>query len=214
MQDTLRWVIWGLGILVTGLGGFLAGYLKKKGENLARKEDLDDLIKEVRAVTTTTKKIEAEISSGVWDRQKRWEMKREVLFEAAKRMSEIEDALLSFSIVMKEDQKKAEEWKTHAPAEGEKLAWFQTRSERVTRWTKAATEFDESKLFITVVCGADSIKTFLELGILVSGLASDITKDAANYERRSVELHKKLFEAKKAIRKELEVDEKLQGVSK
>jgi hypothetical protein len=51
-------------------------YLKKKGENLATHEDIGKLIDQVRAVTITTKEIEASISDRSWNRQKHWEMKR------------------------------------------------------------------------------------------------------------------------------------------
>lgn len=40
----------------------MSGYGKKKGENLATKKDMKDVLKQVADVTTTTKKIEAEIS--------------------------------------------------------------------------------------------------------------------------------------------------------
>jgi hypothetical protein len=79
------------------IGSFLGSYLKKKGENLATHEDLDKLVEQVRAVTTTTKEIEAKISTDVWDRQKRWEMKREVLFEATRRLGAVEDSLISLN---------------------------------------------------------------------------------------------------------------------
>jgi len=49
----------------------------------------------VSAVTKATKEIETKISSDVWDRQKQWELKREILFDATKRLSEIENKLLS-----------------------------------------------------------------------------------------------------------------------
>jgi hypothetical protein len=39
------------------------------------------------------------MSVGVWDKQKRWEMKREVLFEVARRLSGVEDAMLSYETV-------------------------------------------------------------------------------------------------------------------
>ena len=64
------------------VGYFFKGYLTKKGENLASKEDVKDLVARLSAVTEATKRIEADISTGVWDKQKRWDMKREVLFEA------------------------------------------------------------------------------------------------------------------------------------
>jgi len=34
-----------------------------------------------------------EISDAAWNRQKRWELKREVLFDATKRLAEVSDAL-------------------------------------------------------------------------------------------------------------------------
>ena len=67
---------------------------KKKGENLATHEDIEKLKEQVRVVTTTTKEIEAKISTEVWDRQRRWEMKREVLFEASKSLARVCDALM------------------------------------------------------------------------------------------------------------------------
>jgi hypothetical protein len=55
------------------------------------------LVDQLRAVTTTTKEIEARISNDVWDRQKRWELKRDVLFEAARASTGLERALTKVS---------------------------------------------------------------------------------------------------------------------
>src|SRR6266404_3989380 len=79
------------------IGSYLASYLKKKGENLATREDLDKLVEQVRAVTTATKEIEAKISTDVWDRQKRWEMKRDLLFEATRRLAAVNDSLMNLN---------------------------------------------------------------------------------------------------------------------
>src|SRR2546425_12333594 len=84
-------------LLGSGIGSFLGAYLKRKGENLATHEDVDKLVKQVAAVTQTTKEIEAKISNEVWDRQRQWEMKKEVLFAAAKQISAMEDALLDLN---------------------------------------------------------------------------------------------------------------------
>src|SRR5258708_37592579 len=87
-------VAWALTTLVSAfIGSYLGAYLKKKGENLATHEDIDKILDHVRAVTITTKEIEAKISSDVWDHQKRWEAKRDALFEAVKKLSALEDAL-------------------------------------------------------------------------------------------------------------------------
>jgi hypothetical protein len=55
--------------LASGGGAYLGSYLKKKGENLASHEDIAKLVDQVSAVTTTTKQIEATISSEMWQRQ-------------------------------------------------------------------------------------------------------------------------------------------------
>jgi len=44
-------------------------YAQEKGKNLARAEDLDRILTEVRAVTASQKQIEAKISDQVWERQ-------------------------------------------------------------------------------------------------------------------------------------------------
>jgi hypothetical protein len=134
---------WGITFAVAGGGAYFGAYLKKKGENLATHEDMDKLVKQVEAVTRTTEEIKGEISRGLWDRQRRWDMKREVIFQAAKRLSEVDDALLSSSVVLKADLAKQAEWKLKAPTTGEELSWGELKSERMMRWMKASTEYDE-----------------------------------------------------------------------
>jgi hypothetical protein len=74
---------------------------------LATHEDIDKLVDQVRAVTQTTKEIEARISNEVWDRQKLWEMKREVVFDAMKRVVQADNALLSFACFLTWDRQRA-----------------------------------------------------------------------------------------------------------
>ena len=54
-----------LTFVVARLGACLGAYLKKKGENVATREDIDGLVEQVSAVTRTTKAIEAQISHEV-----------------------------------------------------------------------------------------------------------------------------------------------------
>jgi len=92
-------------ILLLFWRSFLPGYLNKKGENLATHEDIGKVLDQVRAVTTTTKEIEAKISNEVWDRQKRWELKRDAVFEGAKRVSSAYDAFSRVQSVYDTDLK-------------------------------------------------------------------------------------------------------------
>jgi hypothetical protein len=79
--------------IAAGLGAYFGPYLKKKGENLATKEDLQLIVDQVSAVTKTTEEINAQISNEVWDRQKRWEMKKEAAIDVMKATSALRHAL-------------------------------------------------------------------------------------------------------------------------
>jgi len=139
----------GLSLLGGWLGAYLGAYLKKKGENLATHEDIDKLVDQVRAVTQATKEIEAKISSDVWTRQKQWEMKREVVFDAMKRVIQADNALLSYSMILKVDHTEDE-------------AWVQTVHDRLVKWLDAANALDESRILVTVVCGEETKKALDE----------------------------------------------------
>jgi len=46
--------------------------------------------------TRVTNEIEAKISDEVWDRQKRWELKRDVLFEVARKLAAVDEKLVEY----------------------------------------------------------------------------------------------------------------------
>jgi hypothetical protein len=94
-----------LTIIGAGISAYFGAYLKKKGENLATHEDINKVLVEVRATTQATKEIEAKISDEVWDRQKRWELKREVLFEAMRRVADIDEVLNTLNAILQVELK-------------------------------------------------------------------------------------------------------------
>src|SRR5271168_3588938 len=74
-------IVWLLVTLVGSFGGaWFGAYFKKKGENLATREDVGEL-------TRITKEIEAKISDEAWDRQRAWELKRDVLLEGMRKLA-------------------------------------------------------------------------------------------------------------------------------
>ena len=185
---------------------YLKGYAEKKGENLATHEDIQKLVDQVKAVTEATKKIEAEISSGLWYRQKRWEMKREVLFEVAKRISVVEDSMLRVAILFKQDSNKQKEWETHEPSTDEQRDWNETKHERLRRWMKTKSEFEVSSAFVFIVCSKEAAEAIRNLGTFIIRLAARMTTIPDAYDSGQTELVKKILLARQAIRKELEVD--------
>lgn len=76
-------------VVSSGVGAFIGAYLKKKGENYATKEDIQILVAQVAAVTETTKRIEGTITH----EYRRWEIRKEVLFELLEKYGLLDDAL-------------------------------------------------------------------------------------------------------------------------
>jgi len=176
------------------LGAYLGGYLKKKGENLATHEDIGKLVDQVQAVTQATKEIEAKISSDVWTQQKQWEMKREVLFDAAKRIVELDNGLVSLDSLLRVDNPDGDQWAQH-------------RRDATLEWVETLKRFDEAKLLVAVVCSRETFLEFQKLGAVVAKLGQKLAnKDVKAYQESRGELAKSLLAAKFAIRKELGVD--------
>ena len=77
-------------MVAAAVAAYLGVYWAKRGQNKAIHQDLDKLLDQTNAVTQATKSIEAAISNEMWDRQKRWEIKRDVLFELIREFGSIE----------------------------------------------------------------------------------------------------------------------------
>jgi hypothetical protein len=199
MEKALIAALWILSVLASGFVGFIAAYLKKKGENLATHEDIGKVVDQVRAVTTTAKEIEAKISTEVWDRQKRWEMKRDVLFEATKRLTALEDALLALHTTRLAE-------KIHRkPDEPE---WFEAKAQSAKKWDEASGKFEETGLLISIVCGKDIKEASDSLRLFTRQIASEILKNEETiYIKSQQELIQKSVNMARAIRRELGTDE-------
>jgi len=183
--------------LVAGVGGYFGAYWKQKGKNLATHEDIDKLVDQVAAVTQTTKEIEAKISNEMWDRQKRWELKRDVLFQATKRLADAEDALLSIDSVLQVE--------TRENKDGD-LNWPQVKHERLVKWSNASSALDETKLFVGMVCDGETYEAFAEFNQLMGAVAVGITKDDANiYLKSRNEVLRKLLRVQETMRRELKI---------
>ena len=187
------WALMILPFVSAGVGAYLGSYLKKKGENLATHEDIEIVLDQVRKVTQTTKEIEAKISNEVWDRQKQWELKREVILAVAKGISQIDEALVGIEATLQVEQK------PNDPVFAEAVL------EKLVAWREASGTFDEARLLSSVVCSPETIEAVNALGMFTFKLAEQMSKnrDATIYRKSGGELAAKLFGAKTAIRKEL-----------
>lgn len=174
---------------------FLTGYSTKKGENLATREDIANVVKQVEAVTRTTEEIKAEVSAGIWDRQKQWEMKRDVLFEASKVLALVEDQLMQMQSVVSIAKKHVED-----------PDWMETWHERLVEWRNTVGALERTLGLVKVVCTPETTAALLKFRALTGTISGGLAKkDETAYDLQSEELMRRGFEVRVAIRKELGV---------
>ncbi len=192
LPEIEKLILWALTTLGSAfLGSYLGAYLKKKGENLATHEDIDKLVEQVSAVTTTTKMIEAKISDDVWRRQKHWELKRDVLFELMRKLRATNDALLHLRTVF------AKALQNQAP---------QNQAEASRKWLAAIGEFEEATLLLDAVCGRELSATCNDLTHHFLQLSKEITQfDQEKFDESQSKIFRLTWEVKNAIRKEFDL---------
>jgi hypothetical protein len=82
-----------LTVIGSGVAAYSGAYFKRRGEDQAITDGFAEVLRQTRETTQATKSIEAKISGEMWDRQKQWEMKREVIFDMRRKLSTVDDAL-------------------------------------------------------------------------------------------------------------------------
>jgi len=185
----------GLFALFAGMGGFIGAYLKRKGENLATHEDINQLVQQVRAVTTATKEIEAKISSEVWDKQKQWELKRDALFEVTKRIASVSDALFNMNITHFSPVVKGQELElTSRQVEASRKSW------------EAESSFDQATLLVNLVCGEEVNTLLRKFAETMRRSAKEISKRESTATESLKELRAQAASVTVAMRKEIGID--------
>ena len=154
----------GLSLVGGWAGAYFHGYLNKKGENLATHEDIDKLVDQMRAVTAATKEIESKIEGEAWDRQRLWELKRDVLFEINKAITEMVNSLAVLNGVVETDNttKGVPRW--------------EKRAETSKKFNEAASRFDDSAFRADLVCGRETVRQFYKFSIFMREVADEILK--------------------------------------
>jgi len=146
-------IAWGLTTLVGAfVGSYLAGYLKKKGENLATHEDFEKVLAEMRLVTQTTKEIEAKISDKAWDRQKHWELKRDAVYAVMQALGKADETLHFASVAEVESRKAADPNR-----------YRETTSDAWINFYSAIDDFDQKRALAMIICGKEMNDTLMAL---------------------------------------------------
>lgn len=163
------WVVALLAPMLSAAAGFyFGGYLSKKGEGLATREDLGKLVEQVRAVNTATKEIETSISNETWERRRQWELRRSILLEGAKGVGACFEALLEICWAYRSDKE---------PLLKGQAGNIDRRTKAAEEFARASQEFVTSTCFLVSLLGDKDLQQVLEqfgkltrrIGIEVSG---------------------------------------------
>jgi hypothetical protein len=141
--------------------------------------------------------------SDVWDRQKRWELKREVLFEATKIIAAADDALCSLSVVYSV-------WKKADKNDPTTESSFKEKAIQAgTKWLEAATNLDQARLLVSLVCGKEVYRLLLTLTTLMRTVGAEISvkKNPEMYKASIEELLTQSEAITAAMRKEIGMEE-------
>jgi uncharacterized protein YoxC len=197
MLTVLNIVLLLLNAAFIGTGVYLSSYLKTKAEHLATREDFEELRQQTASLTHTAKEIEAKISGDLWDRQKQWELKRDVLFELARKAGTLNTRfthLLAIYIGELANKQRGE-----APR-------FDTRLEVSKEWNAAFTEFQAAITLSSVLCGLEVMTAASQLGVRGGELVDSIMEENSEVIKTcTTELAAKTQILTHAIRKELEL---------
>ncbi len=201
MQTALIVSLWILSLLLAlFIGGYLKGYMQRKGENLATHEDIEKLVDQMKAVTQATKEIETKISGELWDRQKQWELKREVLFEGTRRVLAVFDALRTLANILQTEVEK--------PEHKEALSWRQGKVDANLKYFETVAALEESELLAALTCERAVVDAINEYRRLVVEVGKKISTDHDS--KTFDESFRKIIELRRAVgdafRKDLGID--------
>jgi hypothetical protein len=140
-----------LTIIAAGFAASWGAYAKKKGENLATKEDFNDLKNQTAELTKTTKEIETKIDDQVWNRQRQWEMKRDIILDALRSASNFDNAQLTLLATFRAAKKCSPE---------QVDLWIKPKSDALEAWNKAQSSFEATRMLTAVVVGRDVRDSF------------------------------------------------------
>jgi hypothetical protein len=196
---TSLWSIPVFSFITAGAGAYLGGYLKKRGENLATKDDFNDLKAQTAALTLTTKEIESKIDDQVWNRQRQWELKKQGLLEGAAAINEFMAAVMKVNGAYLVDESKED-------------ITFRTqltnhRTDAMTNLNKASYEFQRAQVLLSVVSGLETQRVFISMAEILKDVASKIIAgNATIFKEREPLIRANAGAITNAIRRELGIE--------
>jgi len=177
-------------VFVGSIGGAAIGsFWKKKAEDWATGQSLANL-------TDIAKRVEAKITGEEWDRQKHWELRRDIMIEMARKASSEVEAMTALQGVYMTEKMNKE--KGAAPR-------LDKRVEVGAKWNDAAAEFEGMQMVIAASCGKELLKALGNFGVFMREMSFEITSEKPE-KFDAAAIAEKTNAISVAIRKELKLD--------
>jgi hypothetical protein len=131
-------------ILAVTIGAFLKSYMTTWAKRAATKEDLEKLENKVSLLTTTAENIKADVRGALWEKQNRWESKRDFYVQA---VDLIERTLRVFR-----NEKRLLSKANYLPTEADEESFSEALLTSTRKWSRLSLELDmtmkKGRLFI------------------------------------------------------------------
>jgi hypothetical protein len=174
---------------------FLPSYMKKKGENLATKEDIQELARQTAVLTQAAKEIEARISIGVWSQQQRWDVQKTALLESLKELASAETFLSRLVY-------------TFSDTTDHSGDWAERRKEANEKYADAINNFWRTQLATEIVCGRAIGDQFQEIDNIFKRMLKMARQGDFDFilDKQYLELDAAKRQLGETIRRQLEFD--------
>jgi hypothetical protein len=129
---------------------FLPSSMQERGKDLATKEDIRELARQMGTLTQTTREIEATISTSVWSQQQRWDIQKAALLESLKELSTAETFLVRLVQTFVDTKDHPQGWETR-------------RKEANEKYAEGINNFWRTQLAMEILCGREIGSHFQEI---------------------------------------------------
>lgn len=175
---------------------YLKGYSEQVGQIRAMKKNFDNLVNQTKELTTITDKIKAEISDEAWDRQRQWELRRDLVIDVIRALGELDKSLIDLHSAYSRPKTDCPEFNAETKIK---------RKEARDYWDLCHAKYYRAMFLTDLVSGRELIKKLSEYFHQISSIAFQILDENVSYFSSS-DTRKKLAELEKVTIEEARKD--------
>jgi hypothetical protein len=181
-------------ILVSGLAAYFGAFIKTMAANDANNQNFEKVLEQMKTQTAEIENIKAAISDDVWDRQKQWEMRRDVVFEVLRSLGQYDNALLELCVAYSTSIEDVDSAMT-------------SRLEKGGNWNRIGANLDGTGFLVVAICGDTLYKALSAYLKGTRAVANDILNGKPErYTASQGDRANQIKALRAAVRKELNME--------